>query len=168
VLLLGFILVAAALLGDNLNYWLGRALGPRILRGERIPLLNKKNLERTRVFFAKHGGKSVVLARFVPIVRTFAPFTAGIGKMDYKRFLAFSASGALFWVGTCMAAGWFLGKVPMIADHFGLAALAVVLVSLIPIVIGFLRTRREHAAEDKAEQEAKAKSITDSRTRDAA
>lgn len=168
VVLLGATLVVAALLGDNLNYWLGRALGPRILRGERIPLLNKKNLERTRVFFAKHGGKSVVLARFVPIVRTFAPFTAGVGKMDYKRFLAFSASGAIFWVGTCMAAGWFLGKVEIIANNFGLAALAVVVVSLIPILIGFIRTQREHAAEEKAERAANAKATDASRTRDAA
>ena len=168
VLLLGVILIVAALLGDNVNYWLGRALGPRILRGERIPLLNKKNLERTRVFFTKHGGKSVVMARFVPILRTFAPFTAGVGKMDYKRFLVFSAAGAVLWVGVCMAAGWFLGKVPIIADHFGAAAIAVVLVSLIPILIGFIRTRREHQAEERAELEAKAKAADPGRARDAA
>jgi membrane-associated protein len=166
VVLLGTALVCAALLGDNLNYWLGRALGPRILRGERVPLLNKKNLERTRVFFARHGGKSVVLARFVPIVRTFAPFTAGVGRMNYRRFVAFSATGAVLWVGTCMAAGWFLGKVPIIEEHFGMAAAAVVLVSLIPILIGFLRTRREHMAEDKAERDVKTRDAN--RTRDAA
>ena len=110
----------------------------------------------------------MVLARFVPIVRTFAPFTAGVGKMDYKRFLVFSAAGAVLWVGVCMAAGWFLGKVPIIADHFGAAAIAVVLVSLIPILIGFIRTRREHQAEERAELEAKAKAADPGRARDAA
>src|SRR5207249_511575 len=113
---LGAVFIAAALLGDTCNYWLGRVLGPRILRGERVPLLNRKNLDRTRAFFARHGGKAVVIARFVPIVRTFAPFTAGVGLMPYGRFLAFSLAGAALWVGVCVGAGWFLGNIPLVKE----------------------------------------------------
>lgn len=137
------VLIAAALLGDNCNYWLGRLLGPRVLRGERVPLLNRKNLDRTRAFFSRHGGKSVVLARFVPIVRTFAPFTAGVGSMPYPRFLAFSVAGAVLWVGVCVSAGWFLGSRPFVKQNFNLAMVAIVLVSLIPVLIGVVRARRE-------------------------
>jgi membrane-associated protein len=141
--LVASVLIVAALLGDNVNYWLGRWLGPRILRGERIPLLNRKNLDRTRTFFAKHGGKSVVIARFVPIVRTFAPFTAGVGMMPYSRFLGFSVFGAALWVGVCVSAGWFLGTYAIVKDHFGVVVICIVLVSLIPVLIGWIRAARE-------------------------
>ncbi|HVU63784.1 MAG TPA: VTT domain-containing protein [Phycisphaerales bacterium] len=144
------VFVLAAFLGDNLNYWLGRALGPRILRGETVPLLNRKNLDRTRAFFARHGGKSVVLARFIPIVRTFAPFTAGVGTMAYPRFLAYSVFGAALWVGVCVTAGWFLGQIPAIKDHFDLAVILIIGVSLIPIIIGALRAHRENVAARKS------------------
>lgn len=144
------VLIAAALLGDNCNYWLGRALGPRILRGERVPLLNRKNLDRTRAFFARHGGKSVVIARFVPIVRTFAPFTAGVGVMPYGRFLAFSVGGAGLWVGVCVGAGWWLGNIALVRDNFGIAVIAIVLVSLIPVLIGVARARREATTRAEA------------------
>ncbi len=144
------VLIVAALLGDNVNYWLGRWLGPRILRGERIPLLNRKNLDRTRAFFAKHGGKSVVIARFVPIIRTFAPFTAGVGSMPYTRFLGFSLFGAVLWVGVCVSAGWFLGTYAIVKEHFGVVVACIVVVSLLPVAIGALRARREGLKEQQA------------------
>lgn len=139
----GAVFILAALLGDNCNYWLGRKLGPKILRGERIPLLNRKNLDRTRDFFSRHGGKSVVMARFVPIIRTFAPFTAGVGMMPYGRFMAFSFGGAVLWVVVCVGAGWFLGEIPFIRDHFDVAVICIIVVTLIPVTIGFLRAFRE-------------------------
>lgn len=152
--MLGLVFISAALMGDNVNYWLGRALGPRILRGESVPLLNKKSLERTRKFFARHGGKSVVIARFVPIVRTFAPFTAGVGVMPYGRFLAFSLGGAAFWVGVCMSAGWFMGNIPLVKDNFSAVVIAIVFVSLIPVLIGMVRARREAIEERRARETA--------------
>ena len=135
-----------------MNYWLGRALGPRILRGESVPLLNKKNLDRTRKFFARHGGKAVVMARFVPIVRTFAPFTAGVGAMPYGRFLAFSVGGAALWVGVCVSAGWFMGNIPIVKDNFSIVVIAIVFVSVIPVLIGMVRARREAMEERRARE----------------
>src|SRR6185369_16964057 len=160
------VFVVAAFLGDNLNYALGRILGPRILRGETVPLLNRKNLDRTRAFFARHGGKSVVMARFVPIVRTFAPFTAGVGTMAYPRFLTYSVLGAMLWVGVCVSAGWFLGRVPFIKEHFDLAVLIIIVVSLIPIIIGALRAHNENVAARKSRTAVIAKD--ESKARDAA
>ncbi len=152
VAVLGLVFMAAALLGDNVNYWLGRALGPRILRGESVPLLNKKNLDRTRKFFARHGGKAVVMARFVPIVRTFAPFTAGVGAMPYARFLTFSVGGAALWVGVCVAVGWFMGNIPIVKDNFSIVVIAIVFVSVIPVLIGMVRARREAMEERRARE----------------
>jgi membrane-associated protein len=141
--LLWIVFVGAALLGDTCNYFMGRILGPRILRGERLPLINRKSLDRTRAFFAKHGGKSVIIARFIPIVRTFAPFTAGVGLMPYPRFLAFSLTGALLWVGICVTAGWALGNIPFVKQNFSIVVIAIIMVSLIPVLIGAVRAWRE-------------------------
>lgn len=140
------VLVCAALLGDNLNYWFGRWLGPRVFRSSEARWLNHRHLEQTQAFYARHGGKTVVIARFVPIVRTFAPFVAGVGRMHYARFLGFSIGGALLWVASLTVAGYFFGNLPVVKDNLTLAILAVIALSLVPIAIAWLRQRRVRVA----------------------
>ena len=141
VRLMAVLLFGAALLGDNLNYRLGRMIGPRAFSG-RIRLLNPAHLEKTRGFFARHGGKAVVLARFVPIVRTFAPFVAGVGAMPYRRFLGFSVLGAFLWVALFLSAGWGFGNLPWVKSNFSKVILAIILLSLMPIAIEWWKHRR--------------------------
>ena len=138
----GPLLVCAALCGDNVNYWLGRRLGPAVFKRERSRLLNKKHLTKAHDFYEKYGSKTIILARFVPIVRTFAPFVAGIGRMNYARFLIFSVIGAVAWVSICLTAGYYLGSLPLFKKHFELVILAIVVISVLPMVIEFLRARR--------------------------
>lgn len=150
------LLIVAALLGDNVNYWVGRKLGPVIFRkeadalahGEKptlfARLLNKKHLHRTEVFFAKHGAKAVVLARFVAIIRTFTPFVAGLGRMHYGRFLLFSLLGALLWVNVCVAAGVFFGGLPFVQEHFELVVLGIIAVTVIPVGLEVFKNIREN------------------------
>gem|GEM_PF-3541 len=126
------LLFAAALLGDNLNYRVGRFVGPRAFSGG-IRFLNPTHLAKTQQFFAKHGGKSVVLARFVPIVRTFAPFVAGVGVMRYRTFIGFSLLGAAMWVGLFMTTGWAFGNMPWVKNNFSKVILLIILISLLPI-----------------------------------
>jgi membrane-associated protein len=139
---------AAALTGDNTNYLIGKLLGPRILRGEDTKLLNRKHLDRTHAFFEKHGGKTIILARFVPIVRTFTPFVAGIGAMAYPRFLAYSIAGAILWVNLCVWAGRLFGGLAVVKNNFSLVLIAVVLLSVLPAIIEVLkhRTQEKRAA----------------------
>jgi membrane-associated protein len=134
------LLVAAAIAGDNMNYWIGRTVGPRVFT-ETSRWLNREHLLRTQRYYEKHGGKTVVIARFVPIVRTFAPFVAGIGRMRYPRFLAFDIGGGLLWVCGFGLLGFFFGNQPTVKENFGLAIIAVIVVSLLPIVFEALRTR---------------------------
>jgi membrane-associated protein len=145
----GAMLVLAALLGDNCNYWLGRRLGPAVFASESSRLLNKKHLLRTQAFYDRYGPKMVILARFVPIVRTFAPFVAGIGKMSYGRFLLFSVIGAVAWVGICMTAGYMLGSVPFVKKNFEVVLVAIIVISVLPMVVEFLR----HKSAGKAKEE---------------
>lgn len=133
------VLVCAALLGDNANYWFGRWLGPRVFRSDEARWLNHRHLERTQAFYARHGGKTVVIARFVPFVRTFAPFVAGVGRMRYLRFLAFSVSGALLWVVSLTLLGYFFGNLPVVKQNFTAAIMLVIAASLVPIGIEWLR-----------------------------
>ena len=126
------LLVSAALLGDNVNYFSGRFIGPRAFTG-RSRFLNPKHLDKTHAFFEKHGGKSIVLARFIPIIRTFAPFVAGIATMRYRTFLAFSLAGALLWVGSFITAGWAFGNLPWVKSNFSQVILGIVVVSVMPI-----------------------------------
>jgi membrane-associated protein len=135
-------LVCAALCGDNVNYWLGRRLGPAVFTREDSRLLNKKHLLHAQTFYEKYGSKTVILARFVPIVRTFAPFVAGIGRMNYARFLLFSLIGAVAWVSICLSGGYYLGSKPFFKKHFELVIVAIVLISILPIGIEFLNARR--------------------------
>ena len=135
-------LTVAAILGDTVNYTLGSRLGPRVFAFKRSRWFNPKHLERTTAFFERHGAKTIVIARFVPIVRTFAPFVAGIGRMPYRTFVTYNVAGAVLWVGSCLFAGYFFGNLPVVRDNFGLVVVAIVLLSLIPAALEFLRHRR--------------------------
>jgi membrane-associated protein len=132
------LLTIAAILGDTVNYHIGKYFGARILTGRLSRWLNPKHLERTHWFFEKYGGKTIVIARFVPIVRTFAPFVAGVGNMSYGKFLAYNILGGIAWVVICTQAGWWLAGNAFVEDHFEIVVLAIVGVSLLPAVIEFL------------------------------
>jgi len=144
------VLGLAALTGDNVNYFVGKFVGARLFGGATGRFLNRKNLERTHAFFERHGGKTIILARFVPVVRTFAPFVAGMGAMTYRRFLAFSIVAASMWVGLCVSAGYLFGSIQAVREHFSLAVLAIVAISLLPAVVEIVRHRREKAARAEA------------------
>ncbi len=134
-------LVVAALCGDNCNYWIGRTLGQRIARTKGSRLFNRKLFDRTEAFYAQHGGKTVILARFVPLVRSFAPFVAGVGRMHYGRFMGFSVAGAVLWVGLLVPVGYWFGNIAMVRDHFELVALGIVALSVMPLAVEYLRHR---------------------------
>jgi membrane-associated protein len=136
------LLIAAALLGDNVNYWIARKLGRQLFRSDTSKVFNKAHLIRTEAFFAKYGPKAIVMARFVPIVRTFAPFVAGMGAMSYPRFLAFSIFGAVLWVGLCVTAGYYFGNLPGVKTNFEKVIIGIILVSLVPMLIEFLSHKR--------------------------
>jgi membrane-associated protein len=140
--IVGPLLLCAALLGDNMNYWLGRRLGPAVFKREDSKLLNKKHLTKAQAFYEKYGSKTIILARFVPIVRTFAPFVAGIGRMNYARFLTFSIIGGVAWVSLCVCGGYFLGSLPFFKKHFELVVLAIIVVSLLPMAWELFRARQ--------------------------
>ena len=138
--LLGGLLFAAAVLGDNTNYFIGRFLGPRVY-GWNSRWLRREYLMKTQEFFLHHGGKTVIIARFMPIVRTFTPFVAGVGAMPYRRFLAFDVAGGALWVGSCVGMGYGLGNLPFFKDHFTGIVLAIIFVSLLPGLIAWARQR---------------------------
>ena len=138
------LLTAAAILGDNTNYFIGRAVGPRVFT-EHSKWLKREHLLRTQHFYEVHGGKAVVLARFVPIVRTFAPFVAGVGRMRYPRFLAFDIAGGVLWVWGFGLLGYFTGAIPFVKDNFGLVTIGVILISVMPLVFEIWRARAQRA-----------------------
>lgn len=131
---------AGAIIGDSVNFEIGKRFGPKLFRGR---LLNPKHLEQTEAFFKKHGSKTIVLARFVPIVRTFAPFVAGTGHMSYGHFIAYNVIGGLLWVALFFFGGYFFGNVPFIKNHFVIVVAVIVLLSLVPAVYEFVKARRE-------------------------
>ena len=131
------VLVAAALCGDNVNYWIGRWLGTRVLSR----WINPAHLQRTRQFYERHGGKTIVIARFVPIIRTYVPFVAGLGAMPYLRYIAFCVLGAALWVGSICLAGYFFGNIPAVKSNLTLVILGIVALSISPGVIAWLRSR---------------------------
>jgi membrane-associated protein len=143
VSLLFVLLSAAAVLGDTVNYAIGHYLGPRVFHYERSRFFNPEHLRRTHAFFEKYGGKTIIIARFVPIVRTFAPFVAGIGAMSYLRFLAYNVVGGLLWVAVCVFAGYFFGNLAFVKRNFSLVIVAIVVVSVMPAVREYVRHRRE-------------------------
>ena len=134
-------LIAAAVLGNSVNYAIGRYLGPKVFHWENSRFFNKAALVRTHAFYERHGGKALVISRFIPILRTFAPFVAGIGAMTYVRFQAFNVSGALLWVGALSVAGYLFGNLPIVKNNLSLVILAIIVVSMLPAVIGYLRHR---------------------------
>jgi membrane-associated protein len=145
VWLLTLLLLAAAILGDTVNYHLGRYFGPRVLRGENSRFFNRKHLDRTREFFEKYGAKAIILARFVPIVRTFAPFVAGVGEMQYRRFLAYNVLGGVIWVVGFVLAGYWFGNQPFVKKNFSLVIIAIIFVSLLPMAWEWWLARKRQA-----------------------
>ena len=145
------LLFAAAVLGDGVNYHVGRFLGPKVFNSEKSWLLNKKHLIKTQMFYEKYGNKAIILARFVPIVRTFAPFVAGIGKMQYRRFVLFNIIGAAIWVTLLVPLGYFFAHTETVKKHFELVILAIVFLSVLPMIIeigrGWLKGRAGAPAE---------------------
>jgi membrane-associated protein len=149
--LLFALLTVAAVLGDAANYHIGRYLGPKVFRYENSWLLNKKHLLRAQDFYERYGNKTIILARFVPIVRTFAPFVAGVGKMTYRQFVVYNVVGGLAWVSICLAAGMVFGSMKWVNEHFEHVILAIVLISVMPIVIEFFLARRRSRVEPEEE-----------------
>jgi len=144
--LLALLLVVAAVLGDAVNYAVGAKLGPAVFHSEGNRWLNRKHLMAAHEFYEKYGGKTIILARFVPIVRTFAPFVAGIGKMTYAHFALYNITGAILWVGIVMAAGRLFGGIPWVKSHFEAVLVAIIVISVLPALIEFLRSRRKALA----------------------
>jgi membrane-associated protein len=141
VYLLATVMIAGALCGDNCNYWIGRLVGYEILQHRLGRWIDARALARTHGFYRRHGGKTIVIARFVPVVRTFAPFVAGLGRMNYARFLAFSVLGALVWVGSLVPLGYWFGNVPIVRQNFALITLAIIVASVTPLAIEVARYR---------------------------
>jgi membrane-associated protein len=136
------LLVLAAFGGDNTNYWIGRFIGPRVFSREKSLLFNPAHLERTHRFYEKHGGKAIVFARFLPIVRTFAPFVAGIGRMTYPKFLFYSFSGSVFWIGFFVFGGYYFGNIPVVKQNLTLFILGIIVLSIMPGIVEFVRQKK--------------------------
>lgn len=149
VVFLFILLTVAAILGDTANYWIGHTIGPRAFSGN-IPFLKKEYLERTHQFYEKYGGKAIVLARFVPIVRTFAPFVAGIGSMNYSRFIFYNIFGGVLWCATFIFLGYFFGNLPFVKRNFELVIIVIILISLLPPVVEYFQSRRAKAIRTDA------------------
>ena len=142
-------LTLAAILGDTLNYWIGHFIGPRAFSGN-VRFLKKEYIDRTHEFYERHGGKTIILARFIPIIRTFAPFVAGIGAMDYPRFLFFNVTGAVLWVALFTFGGYFFGNLQFVRDNFTIVILAIIALSVLPGVFEFLRDKYKSRKEAQA------------------
>jgi len=136
----------AAIAGDTVNYWIGDYIGPKVFHYEGSRFFKREHLERTHQFYEKYGGKTIVIARFIPIIRTFAPFVAGIGAMTYWKFVAYNIGGGLLWVASFVGAGYFFGNIPVVKRNFTLVILAIIFISIIPGVVEYLRQRRKPPA----------------------
>ena len=141
IFILYFILLFAAFLGDTVNYHIGKKLGNKVENLENRKFIKKEYLEKTEEFFQKHGGKSIVLARFIPIVRTFAPFVAGSGKMKYIDFLKYNIIGSVLWVSICTFAGYFFGNIPIVKENFSTIIIAIIFVSVLPIFVMYIKNK---------------------------
>lgn len=144
------ILALAAVLGDTVNYWIGHYIGDRAFT-TKSRFFKREYLERTQAFYEKYGGKTIFLARFVPIIRTFAPFVAGIGKMRYGYFISYNVFGGILWTGLFIFAGYFFGNVPFVRNNFSLVVIAIVLISVVPAVVEVIRSRKNPAPAPKVE-----------------
>jgi len=140
IVVLSLLLWGAAFLGDTVNYWIGYYFGQKLIDNPKVPI-NQVHLDKTHKFYAKHGGKTIFLARFIPIVRTFAPFVAGVGKMDYKKFVHYNISGGFAWVFGFTCLGYFFGNIPSVKENFSLVIMAIIILSIFPIVIEFIKTK---------------------------
>ncbi len=141
--ILAVTLVAAAIIGDTVNYHIGKYLGPKIFQKQNVKLLNKRHLERAHRFYERHGGKTVIIARFIPVIRTFAPFVAGMGSMSYGRFILYNIVGGALWVSVCIFSGYLFGNIPVVKDNFTLVVLAIIFISLLPVFISWLLNNKK-------------------------
>jgi membrane-associated protein len=141
VIWLFVLLSVAAIAGDTVNYWIGHKAGPRIFHRENVRFLNRKHLDRTHEFYEKYGGKTIIIARFVPIIRTFAPFVAGIGRMTYWRFVGYNVIGGIVWIAVCVFAGFLFGNIPIVKRNFSLVIIAIVVISILPAVFEIAKQR---------------------------
>ncbi len=135
------VLVLAAFSGDNTNYWIGRFVGPKVFSHEKSRFFNHEHLERTHTFYEKHGGKTVVFSRFLPIIRTFAPFVAGVGSMSYRRFMLYSFAGGVSWIGFFIYCGYFFGNAPIVKQNLSIFIMGIVLLTILPGAFGLLRQK---------------------------
>ena len=151
VWVLWILVFIAAVLGDTVNYWIGNKVGPKAFEQD-YRFLKKEYLERTQRFYEKHGGKTIILARFVPIVRTFAPFIAGVGTMDYGRFLSFNVIGAFLWTAIFVFLGYFFGQIPFVQKNFELVVVVIILISVVPMVVEYVRAKAHKETPTKIVQ----------------
>ena len=135
------VLVLAAFSGDNTNYWIGRFVGPKVFSHEKSRFFNHEHLARTHVFYERHGGKTVVFSRFLPIIRTFAPFVAGVGSMSYRRFMLYSFAGGVSWIGFFVYCGYFFGNAPIVKQNLSIFIMGIVLMTILPGALGLLRQK---------------------------
>jgi membrane-associated protein len=142
VMWLFILLSIAAVLGDTVNYWIGSFVGPKIFHKEHVRFLNKEYLNRTHQFFEKYGGKTIIIARFVPIIRTFAPFVAGIGSMTYWHFISYNVIGGIVWIAAFVFAGYYFGNITIVKNNFTIVIFAIIIISILPGVIEFIRQHR--------------------------
>lgn len=144
------LLILAAILGDTVNYWIGHRVGPGIFRRDDVRLLNRRHLGRAHAFYERHGGKTIILARFLPVIRTFAPFVAGIGSMTYPRFVLYNVAGGVLWVLIFTLGGYWFGRIPVVRRHFSLVILGIIVISVIPALVEVIRHRRRSDASSAA------------------
>ena len=140
--LLAILLITAAICGDNTNYWIGHFIGPKVFE-KNVRFLKKEYLDKTHQFYIKHGGKTTILARFIPIIRTFAPFVTGIGRMNYTRFLLFDISGGILWVSLFVYGGYFFGNLPFVKKNFSIVILAIIFISVLPAIIEYVKHKKK-------------------------
>jgi len=142
ILTLNLAVIVAAIVGDTVGYWIGAKAGPKIFSREKSLFFSRKHLLRTKEFYERHGGKTIIIARFVPIIRTFAPFVAGIGRMTYARFAAYNIAGGVGWIVSLTLAGYLFGNIPVVRKNFSLVIFAIIIISILPALIEVLRQRR--------------------------
>ena len=141
--LLLFLIITAAIIGDTINYEIGKHFGRKLLNNKKFTIVKQENLDKADALIAKYGSGAVFLARFMPIIRTIVPFVVGMGRLDYKKFIAFNALGAVVWVTLFLCLGFFFGNIPMVADHFSLIIIAIVFLSILPIIIAFIKNKHQ-------------------------
>jgi membrane-associated protein len=145
------VLASASICGDTTNYWIGNFIGPKIFQREKIRFLKKEYLTKTHIFYEKHGGKTIILAKFMPIIRTFAPFVAGIGSMTYRRFIIFNVTAAIIWIGIFLSLGYYFGNLPFVKNNFSIVILAIIIVSVMPGIVKFIQHKFFNKAKPASE-----------------